>query len=410
MLVKYDISKYPLLKQALKPLTDLAYKTIQEYVNGEKASAITQKALQERAYYNVPIAVLHGVFKSRYANSQETAYINLKNDINIAVSTLFNNHSVSVVTTTKDGKKTYEIKSAYEVDAKNAVKPYIKTVRSIYERRIERAILKNKSSINLISNKTLLHYFNLSMRKVTNKEVVQDVASTIHSIYYHLQASGIDVNKLTNDYTENKQLLLSFWYDCKIKSFDVTENLIVKDNGIYRKKKDGTIKCSCRFHSHIFNGEFFSDSFYFAVNEKNDTVLNVLQYRSLYEVLFSIANKCIDENRRSYTSTKKEVQEKDGSTKEIDITDCFSYDEKGYVNVEENEEELRVIILKTLLKNGMKYPKAVPFCNTLLLNKVEGVPQTIACEYGGISHVTFIKYWKQFKQVIGQALLEHKTE
>jgi len=410
MLVKYDIAKYPLLKQALKPLTDLAYKTIQEYINGEKAHMLSEKALKERALYNIPVAILHGAFKSRYANSQESAYINLKNDINIAISTLFNNHSVSVVSTTKAGKKKYEIKSAYEVDAKNAIKPYVKTVRRIYERRIERAILKGKKSINLISNKTLLRYFNLSMRKVTNKEVVQEVASTIHSIYYHLQVSGIDVNKLTNNYAENKQLLLSFWYDCNVKSFDVTNNLIVRDNGIYRKKKDGTIVCSCRFRSHLFNGEYFSDSFYFGVNSKNETVLNVLQYRSLYEALFSIANKCIDENRRSYTSTKKEVQEKDGSTKELDITDCFSYDEKGYINIEENEEELRAIVLKALLKNGMKYPKAVPFCNALLLNKVEGLPQTIACEYGGLSHVTFIKYWKQYKHAIGQALLKHKSE
>ena len=408
MLVKFNISNYTLIKEALEPLCALAYQTISDYVDGQKADKQIKKALQERAYYNVPVAVLHGAFKSRYANSQQQSYLNLKNDINVAVSTLFNNHSVSVVSTDDNGVKHYEIKSAYEIDAQNAVKLYMQTVRRIYDRRIERAILNGKSTINLISNSTLINYFKKSMRSISNREVVQDVASTIHSIWYEIQKSGIDYNQFTNDYTANLALLRSFWYDCKITKYKFTDRIDIRPDGIYTKRSDGAMRVHCRFRSHIFGGEYFTDNYYFSTDKNGNVFVNVLQYRSLYEALFNIANKCIDENRRSYTSTKKEVQDKNENTSVIDSLDYIHYDEKGYINIEENEKEVRKLIMSTLLENGVKHSKAIPFCNALLLHKVEGMRQDEACKNGGISHVTYIKYWKLYKELIGKALLAHR--
>ena len=410
MLVKFNFKKYALAKQALKALTDLAYKVIQDYINGQAHKREVEQALKDRSYYNVPIAVLHGAFKARYANSQQNAYLTLKNNINPAISTLFNNHSVNVAKTEKNGKVSYSVQSAFEIDAKQAIKPFMFTVRRVYERRIERSILKGKNTINLISNNTLADFFFKAMRKPSNSDVVHDVVSTIHSIWYEIQKSGIDIDRFSNNYIANMDYMRSYWYDCKITKYRFTDNIEVREEGIYTKRKyDGQFHCHCRLRSHIFNGNLFNDSWYFSTDKNGNVIVIVLQYRSLAEVVYSIANKCIDRNRRSYTSTSKEVQNNKEETSEIDLTNFVSYDEKGYINIEEGQEELRNILLSVLLKNGMTHKKAVPFLNCLFLNKIDGLDNKTACEYGGLSTATYFRYWKMYKNIIGQALIAHKS-
>lgn len=409
MLVKFNFKKYALSRQALKILTDLAYKVIQDYISGQVHSREVEQALKERAYYNVPIAVLHGAFKARYANSQQNAYLTLKNNINPAISTLFNNHSVNVATMEKDGNVYYSVQSSFEIDAKQAIKPFMFTVRRVYERRLERSILKGKDTINLISNNTLTNFFFKAMRKPSNSNVVHDVVSTIHSIWQEIQESEIDIDRFSNDYIANMEYMRSYWYDCKITKYRFTDNLEVREEGIFTKRSyDGQFHCHCRFRSHIFNGNLFNDSWYFSTDKNGNVIVVVLQYRSLGEVVYSIANRCIDRNRRSYTSTSKEIQNNKEETSEIDLTDCVSYDEKGYINIEEGQEELRNILLSALVKNGMSYKKVVPFLNCLFLNKVDGIHNKTACEYGGLSPATFYRYWKDNKALIGKVLSEHK--
>lgn len=407
MLVKIRISEYESKKQLLDTLLDHANSVIQDYINSKKA--FIEKQLKDRAIYNVPCAVIHGAFNAKYANSQQPAYLYLKNGINAGINALFNNNTINSVKMV-DGKKIYTVKSSFEIDCKTALPIFLYRISVIYERRIERAILNQRDYINLISNNALLKYFQSAIRKPTTASIVDKVMEVVQDIAFELWKSGIDFNELTNDYNDNVKLLKNHWYDTIITRFKYNDTFVIKSNGIYKPDKSGNMKCKCRLRSNLFGNLYFNDSIFFST-EKNTTYLCILRYRSLHDALFALANNFIEQERRSFVS-KEQIQEFNNSkedTQYINLLDTISYDEKGYINIEESDEKYRKIIMSTLLKNKVKREKAVPLTNAIWLNKVEKIPQKLACEFGGVSHVTFIKYWKLYKEEIGRAILAYKA-
>lgn len=411
MLVKFPVDSYTSKNTLLDALTANAQKAIAPLLVTH--SKISDKQLKERAYYNIPVATVNGTLKSKYINSnQSQVYVNLQNGVQAGMQALFHHyHSVSECKTV-DGAKTYTIRAFDEISAQNAQKPFTAIIRSIYERRIERATLKGKSYINLISTNVIKRYFQSFMTNGANNktvhmsvEVVQDIALFLTQ-YAH--ENGLDVltffNKFGNEYSANKALLQSIWYDCNIKSYKLVDGLFVSVNGLYKLTETG-VKCKCRFRSHMFNGEYFTDGAYIANDGK---YINVLQYRSLYDMVYTICDTSITKERRAFTSNERlTVQDGKNNENEVSLFDSIGYTENGFINCE--NESFYTTVRNALQHKGMKRTTAQKFVNMLIMEIETKATKAELEKCGLLSYSYYKQLFAQYKPVLAN-IAQHSNE
>lgn len=411
MLVKFSIDGYTSKNALLDALTENAQKAIAPLL--ATCGKISDKQLQERAYYNAPVATVNGTLKSKYVNSnQSQVYINLQNGVQAGMQALFNHyHSISECKTV-DGVKTYTIRAFDEISAHNAQKPFIAIIRSIYERRIERATLNGKNYINLISTNVIKRYFQSFMTNGANNktvhmsvEVVQDIALFLTQ-YAH--ENGLDVsaffNQFGNEYSANKTLLQSIWYDCNIKSYKLVDGLFIGVDGLYKLTETG-VKCKCRFRSHMFSGEYFTDGAYITNDGKH---IDVLQYRSLYDVIYTICDTSITKERRSFTSNERlTVQDNKNNENEVSRFDTIGYTENGFINCE--NENFYITVRNALQRKGMKRNTAQNFVNMLIMELETKATKAELEQCGLLSYSYYKQLFAQYKLILAN-IAQHSDE
>lgn len=400
MLIKYNIENQSignmvaeLQRAACAAVIDIAQTT---YGN----VAITHR---QRAAYHVLAAITAKSFNSKGYNSGDVeTYDNLKNQMFGGVSAMFAGTNFMQY-----------IDSAFDI--------FVPFVCGVYRRKIIRAIENGRDYIYLIKTDRLRRIFRGLIDSAQSADIGGDNCGVSIDILHDLYAALADYDVYIGDvwnYAERRYNDFDFvtfrdkysrvYCGTYTRRIRYTENTVVTDSGVYKTDSDGVNRCKCQFKTHDFNACVdCAQSEYDIITHGaphgmtvaltdtytiNGHWIEVVKYRSVYDMLYAECNAAIEKNRRAYVS---------GDTYENLTERAERYTDNGLIEIE--VDSAKTAIMRALINGGVKRETARKYAAFVSLLD-SGYTHENAAESVGLSRMHFNRLSTRYADIIRAAL------
>lgn len=351
---KININDYNSKNDLITALTDDAL-TIADRER-DRDWYVTANQLIERGYYSIPIMLVNAVLNGKYANSGDRTYINLKAGLANATAAAFANHSAV--------NSNFDIISAAAAAHSAARSKFLYAVTEIYSDRIRRATERRRDKINVISTQTLIKLYHSFIAEQPNSDIIHMCFEVVQDLHVFLLENHIDLNRCNWSVPAARSYLSSVWYDTKVskvKTATATATRELCADGIYKTTENGDRRRVRRFRSHLLkvgqNWEFYQDR---AVLSADGKYWSVLEYRSIWDVLYTTTDTLISQKRRAYTARAEHIKTT-ADDQTVDILESIPSAENVVDRLENREIFDR--LTKVLKKQGVKATTAAAYSN-----------------------------------------------